>query len=240
MSVKSLFACAFWSTCLFTSVWSAPYSSTPRYAQTTAEDIPTLIRELKVNFSSLKNSVNNHEIEIRTFENKLNSQESTLEHARQIFLEDNQSQKDRFNAFQVNYENKIHSLEQNLKQLSELSKNTVIDLKKLSSQANDTIVALNQQQQQIHQLEQTIHAQKAYIEHVETALQAVMQCIQTMETKETPDKSSSEKAKSYNIQSGDSLEKIARINGVSVQALRDANPQIKNDRIFPGQTIHIP
>lgn len=45
----------------------------------------------------------------------------------------------------------------------------------------------------------------------------------------------------YNVVSGDCLWKIARRNGVSLQALIAANPQIKNpDLIFPGQKINIP
>ncbi len=46
---------------------------------------------------------------------------------------------------------------------------------------------------------------------------------------------------SYNVVRGDCLWNIARRNGVSLNALIRANPQIKNpDLIYPGQTISIP
>ena len=45
----------------------------------------------------------------------------------------------------------------------------------------------------------------------------------------------------YQIQSGDTLSQIAQQNGMTVQQLLDANPQIENrDMIFAGQTLNIP
>lgn len=46
---------------------------------------------------------------------------------------------------------------------------------------------------------------------------------------------------SYMVKSGDNLSTIAARNGMSLQALEAANPQIKNfDLIFPGQMINMP
>ena len=47
-------------------------------------------------------------------------------------------------------------------------------------------------------------------------------------------------SKTYKVQSGDRLEKIARMHNISVQALREANPQLNGDRINIGQTLKIP
>ncbi|WP_457351988.1 TIGR02594 family protein [Roseateles sp. P5_D6] len=47
--------------------------------------------------------------------------------------------------------------------------------------------------------------------------------------------------RSYEVQHGDSLSRIAKSNGVSVQALLDANPQVRNpDVIYPGSHLTIP
>ena len=49
------------------------------------------------------------------------------------------------------------------------------------------------------------------------------------------------KTKSYTVRNGESLDKIARANGVSVEALRQANPSIKsNNLIHPGEKLNIP
>lgn len=47
------------------------------------------------------------------------------------------------------------------------------------------------------------------------------------------------RVKSYKVQGGDSLEKIARLHHVSVEALKANNKLIK-DTIFPGQELQIP
>ncbi len=47
------------------------------------------------------------------------------------------------------------------------------------------------------------------------------------------------KAESYTVKSGDSLEKIARQNGTTVDALRKSNPNLKGDMIRPGDKIVI-
>ena len=47
------------------------------------------------------------------------------------------------------------------------------------------------------------------------------------------------RARSYKVQGGDSLEKIARLHHVSVEALKANNKLIK-DTIFPGQELQIP
>ncbi len=44
----------------------------------------------------------------------------------------------------------------------------------------------------------------------------------------------------YEVKRGDSLNKIAKQFGVSVQALKNANPSIKNDKIQLGQKLTIP
>lgn len=49
------------------------------------------------------------------------------------------------------------------------------------------------------------------------------------------------KGGSYTVRAGDTMSGIASSHGVSLAALRAANPQISNpNRIFPGQTLHIP
>lgn len=44
----------------------------------------------------------------------------------------------------------------------------------------------------------------------------------------------------HSVKSGESLERIARKNGVSVSELRKENPQVKGDIIQPGDNVNIP
>jgi LysM repeat protein len=57
---------------------------------------------------------------------------------------------------------------------------------------------------------------------------------------ETAAKVSSAGGPTYVVQSGDSLSKIAKKQGVKIAALRAANPKIKGDKIMVGQKLAIP
>ncbi len=49
------------------------------------------------------------------------------------------------------------------------------------------------------------------------------------------------KPRKHEVKSGESLERIARANGISVEDLKKANPALKNpDKIKPGQEINLP
>lgn len=48
------------------------------------------------------------------------------------------------------------------------------------------------------------------------------------------------KPETHTVKSGDSLEKIAKTNGTTVEALRKSNPNLKGDMIHPGDKINIP
>lgn len=75
----------------------------------------------------------------------------------------------------------------------------------------------------------------------ENRLQSVSELKNTLEDLLTKIHSSTTKTrvKSYKVQGGDSLEKIARLHHISVEALKANNKLIK-DTIFPGQELQIP
>lgn len=192
------------------------------------------IRQLRANVSDLKNEVRNHEVEIRTFEEKLQNQESSLEIIRQQLADDLQQGKDHIRATTMNLEGKIHPLDNSLK-------GVITDLKQLHSQANDSVGVLNQYKLKLSELEQIVTAQNEHIKHLEAALKSLMEVLQVKEAanKEIAAVRSGTVAGTYKVQSGDSLEKIAKIHGVSIKALKEVN-NLASDRIIVGQTLKIP
>lgn len=54
------------------------------------------------------------------------------------------------------------------------------------------------------------------------------------------DKDEEAKPSSHEVQRGESLDRIARNNGVTVEELRKANPNLKGSHIEPGQKVNIP
>ena len=56
----------------------------------------------------------------------------------------------------------------------------------------------------------------------------------------TTTKSSRPAARSYTIRSGDTLDRIARVNGTTVKRLQAANPGLNPRRLIPGKRIKLP
>ena len=97
------------------------------------------------------------------------------------------------------------------KRWSGIEKNQKIEeIQKLLAHANETTLALTQFKNRIQELEGELLARGPKIS-----------------------------SKTYTVKSGDSLEKIARIHGTSVDKMKKLN-RLENDRIMPGQEITLP
>lgn len=220
--------------CLFSAIgWAAPSSrSTGRGAST--EDLSMLANRFKTVIADLKHDIQNHEAEIRMCEEKLHNQEGAFEELRQQLTEDLQTQRDFSRATSVNLEGKVETLSQSLTNLETLVQGIVTDVRQIKTQANDSIHILAQYKQKFAEIDKCIEAEHRQIQDLETALQSIMDLWQA--------KSSSRETASgreYKVQPGDSLEKIARTQKVSLQALREVN-HLAGDRIIVGQTLKLP
>jgi LysM repeat protein len=244
MSVKFFVLC---TTLLFstTTGWTAPQAygqqqqshSVARPAP--GDDLTSVLRQLKTGLTDLKHEMRNHEAEIRMFENKLQSQETTVEHLRQQLTDDVQSQRDFVKASNVNLEGKTETLGQSIANLETLVKGLTNDMRQIKTQSNDSVATLGQYKQKISELENLLHMQSQHMQNLEAALQSMMEVWQAKEVARDIVSKSMESGRTYKVQPGDSLEKIARSQKVAVQTLRDAN-QLINDRILVGQTLKIP
>ena len=241
MSVKRLYAAA--ALFLMTaSGWAAPQSSyqTTRPAAPVKEDPNAVMRQMKTALTDLKHEVSNHESEIRTFEEKLQNQEASFEQLRQQLTDDVQVQRDFVKASNINLEGKTETLEQSLNNLDTVVKGLTADLRQMKTQANDSVSVLTQYKQKLSELEKLMETQSQHMQNLEAALHSMMEVLQAKQPpRESAIKLSEGGLKTYKVQPGDSLERIARAQKVSVQALRDAN-QLYNDRIMVGQTLKIP
>lgn len=191
------------------------------------DEAATATREMRDSLDSIKHEVENHETEIRMFEERVNNQESTIASLRQQVLDANQANKDllKGNASQV--EAKCLGLEASNRSL-------IADLGQLRTHANDTVAVLAQYKLKLQDLEKTVVMQNQNLDNLQAALKSITEVLQA---KDGIASASSEK--SHRIKAGDSLEKIARANGTSVKAIKELN-NLTSDRIIVGQTIQLP
>lgn len=220
--------------------WAAPSYSPARsnFDRSSKEDVNGALRQAKMALNDLKHEVSNHETELRILENRLESQESALDGLCRQLTDGLQTERDQTQAAQINTDAKVESLTQSVSHLETLSNGFANDLRQIKTQGNESVALLGQYKQKIQELEKLIDAQHQHMKSLETALHSVIDLIKAKETtKEIA--SRSEGSRTYKVQSGDTLEKIAKNQKVSLQGLREAN-QLTNDRILVGQTLKIP
>ncbi len=199
-----------------------------RYAY--EEENNTLLRELRDGVDDIRHEVNNHESEIRIYEEKLNTMEAAIDAIRQQVNESHQVNKDLLKDSAVNTELKLNSLESSVKGL-------IADLKQFKNHANDSSSVLGQYKQKLIEMEKVIEGQNRNIENLQSALKSMMDALQV---KSGLDKGPvADSGKTYKVKSGDNLDKIARSQGTTIQALKSAN-NMANDRINVGQVLKLP
>ena len=198
------------------------------------------LKALKTSMDALRHQVNNHEAEIRMFDEKLASSEAIIESVRDQLNESSRSHKEQLKGNSATLEEKIVSLDATTKGL-------VADLRQFKTHANDSTTVLMQYKQKINELEKLVEHQNQNIEHLQAAMKALMDVLQV---KETPSVKSIGEVSAgasgagasgnvYRIKSGDSLEKIARANHTTVQAIKELNG-LTQDRIVVGKVLKLP
>ena len=227
MIVKSL---------LIAAALAMPYNlalAAPQTSLRQTEDLSTILNKLKIGIHDLKYEMNNHESEIRKFENRLYGQEAAFDSIRENLKEDLQILKDSAKSAQINFEGRIVKLEQLVEHLTKASSAVSEDLRQLKNHADESSSLLSQYLQKFSDLEKTIQVQKQEVYHLQTALQTMMEALELKESIHQ------HAGGTYKVQPGDTLEKIAKTHKISLQTLKDAN-NLKGDKIVVGQNLKIP
>jgi LysM repeat protein len=243
MNVKQLsFTMTIMATLMVLPLCSAPPSPPPQ-----KDSLNSTLNQLKTSLSTLRNTVQNHETEIRTFEQKLETQETHFESIQEELTAKYEGQETAIKNFRINLESKTTALETTLNSL-------VNDLRQIKQQGNESVDTFVQYKQKLLEVEKILNTQSHQIEmqnqqiaQLENALKSLMALLNSKDTLSLTSSASSSSASSsstqsngtYKVQSGDNLEKIARKHNISLKALKEAN-QNCSDRIFVGQTLNLP
>ena len=156
----------------------------------------------------------NHEAEIRMFEERLNTQEVIVDSLRQQVMDANHENRELVKGSAIQLENNVSKLENSVKGMTE-------DLRQLHTHGNDTASVLNQHKQKIEEIEKKV-------DQLQATLQLVLDALQVPGTEQV-----------YEVVSGDTLEKIARKNNTTIQRIKKLN-QLSSDRIYTGQKLKMP
>lgn len=212
------------------------FSAQRRYSA--EEDNTTALREMRDSIDAMRHEVDNHETEIRMFDERVNNQETTIGSLRQQLQDATQANKELLKGSSNALEVKISGLESTNKSL-------MADMAQFKTHSNESAEALEQYKKKIAalekmlaELETMLGKQNQNIENIQSAMASMMDALQV---KDVPTKTitQSDGSKIYRIKPGDNLEKIARANGTTVKAIKELN-NLSADRIVVGQTLQLP
>lgn len=217
-----------WGISPYTPLQAAPRGS--YYDQ----DASIALNETRDSVDAIRHQVENQETELRAFEHRVESLDTILESLRDQLQESVSAQKEQLKGNSKSLEMKIASLENSAKSLS-------ADIKQLQTHANDTATALQSFKQKMAEWDQRIAEQSQNTEHLQTAMQSLMDAFQLKADLGSSSGSqlSGWTGRTYKVKSGDTLEKIARSQGSTITAIKEAN-SMSSDKIVVGKTLKIP
>jgi len=177
------------------------------------------MHKMRTEVEDLKHDLNTCEIEYHVLEGKLVDQEQILTSVKRQLEELKSTSLDSFLC-------KLQAIEKDLRQFAKKQDKIVTDIRQLSTHANDTTTALSQYKDKVTQFEKIITAQNQQISEVAKLKESIAKLVQL-------------ELKTYTVRSGDSLEKIAREHGTSVEELKKLN-HMASDLIVVDQTLTLP
>lgn len=176
-------------------------------------------REEGVYYGDLQHEIDNHELEIRLLDERLNTQESIIDTLREELKEKSFSHQELFKENVVLIDKRVGSIEKGVSGLGD-------DLRELQAHANDTAKSMAQYKQKLLEMDAQVALLQSAIDTLFTALQ-----IESGEDRG--------QTKIYEVKPGDKLEKIARNFNTSVHKIKALNV-LSSDRIYVGQKLKIP
>lgn len=178
------------------------------------------LHKVRTEVEEIKHDLNTYEIEHHVLEGKLIDQEQTISLLKGQIAELKSGKLESFMQ-------EVQTLEKKLHQISKKQDKIVSDIRQLSSHANDTTTALSQYKEKIAHFEKAISTQNQQLKELAKLKDGVAKLTKL------------ERQNVYSVKSGDSLEKIARENGTTVEELKKLN-QMTTDLIVVDQLLNLP
>jgi len=221
------------------------------------QKLATKTTSLNTELGFLKHEQTNYDIEMRLIEGKLTSQEAQIADLRDDLLSQQKTSKQLVT-------NKLSELDTKIAQIEKGQVAIIEDVRQIKTHSNDLSATIQQYRKKLMDFESVIEKQNRNIANLESALNSLTTIMERnakpVVNAERPakvvpgiDKSSSSNDVSsttstaavdsnlqkYVVKQGDTLQKIAKSNNVSVQDLKRYNG-LEKDQIFIGQELKIP
>lgn len=181
------------------------------------------LHKMRTEVEDLKHDLNTSDIELHILEGKLLDQEETLTMLKEQLIGSQTGKIEDMQQLVTVFNKKIVALEKKQDEI-------LGDLRQLGSHANETTTALSQYKDKICEMEKSISFQNKKFEELTKLKKSLEVFLQETSKLETV---------SYTIKEGDSLQKISKQFGVSIEDLKKLN-HLKDDLIFSGQVITVP
>ena len=179
-------------------------------------------QEMRDELEDLKHRTHNIGIDVGLIEEKANIQAKEFASLQKKLVENNKLQQQVFNSSISDLSKKVIALEKS-------NKNASIDIRQLKTYFNEIGPTLKQYKNKISEIENLFLKQNDKIEknvtNLREALESMIKLVKGNKT--------------YKVQPGDSLERIARKHNTNVESIKHLNG-LKNDLIVVGQELQLP
>lgn len=179
------------------------------------------MEELRIEIDDLKHALNTTQVELGLLDERLKKQSVSLSSVKGQGSQTNSMSS--ISAQVAGLEKKVGHLEKTLEKAAS-------DLRALNSSVGQTL-------SKIQSLETDLSCHDKRLEEVsklKSTLTSISKAIAA------PSQTLPSKVKTYSVKAGDTLEKIAKSQGVSVDAIRKINNNLQKDRIIVGQELRLP
>jgi LysM repeat protein len=203
------------------SLWIAISMATPLIARPQSQVYTNPeVDELRLEIDDLKHALNTTQVELNLLDEKLNKQNSAAK--TQAIAKEMAGLSQLASTVSV-MEKKVSKLEKILEKITN-------DLRTLNTSTHQT-------QSKLQAIEMNLSSHDQRLGEV-TKLEKTLHTISKAIGKESPSQATSTKAKSYRVKAGDSLDKIAKTQHISIEALRKIN-NLTSDKIMIGQELKV-
>lgn len=194
------------------------------------DDLSIVVKEMRDTLDDLRREVYNHESEIRTFENRVATQEESLGKFREEFKESTKGQKEILKTHQGCFESRLNALEGGQKAL-------ISDLKQIRNHSMESQELFKVFKDKMISLEKNVDVLTKNLEILQSATHSLVDALKPSQGAGLALEAG--RSSIYKVKAGDSLEKIARQNRTTIKVIKELN-HLTKDTITVGQNLKLP